>query len=105
MIRYGISLAISLLSAATPAQADPASDRFPDWDIQKFCADRMRPVAVPDCVKLQSDSRQRVHKGWAAYSVADREECLDYVLADDIPPSFMRLDHCLSSTLKGRRRQ
>lgn len=80
-----------------------AQTGFPSWDIEAFCAERTRPAAVPDCVMLQSKSRDTVRSSWSNYSADDREECVNYVLNDDIPPSYMRLEHCLTSNLKGSR--
>lgn len=82
------------ISWTVPCFAGPA---FPSWDVEKFCTDRMQAAAVSDCIRLQNEAGDNVRARWASYSEADKKDCIDYVLSDDIPPSYMRLDHCLDS--------
>lgn len=93
----GAVIALLLLRPA-PCSAD----QMPTWNMHSFCASRMPASAVADCVHLQEEAGAAVRSRWSAYSAREREECVAYVIEDDIPPSYMRLKHCLDTTLKGK---
>lgn len=86
------------LSGAVPCRADAA---MPVWNMQSFCTAQVPAAAVADCVRLQQEAGRTVRGRWGTFSAADKEACIAYVVEDDIPPSYVRLQHCLEAALKG----
>ena len=96
----GAALAILAIAVSTAAMS--GSD-FPFWDMQLFSGDRAAPSGYAGCIEAQLEARNRVRSRWPAVSPAVRSECVKYVLNDDIPPSYYRLDACVGSLfMKGR---
>lgn len=95
-------LPIALLALTVTCAGAEAAAKFPSWDMEKFCTDRAKPTGLVDCIQLQNEARDTVRASWSTYADDDKAECVDYVLADDIPPSYMRLRDCLSLAAKRR---
>lgn len=96
-MRVGLMISLIALSGTAHAEAG-----FPRWDMRTFCEGRVAAQGVDICVETQLQSRDKVKAYWTTVDKESRETCLEFVLNDDIPPSYMRLEHCLS--LEARRR-
>lgn len=96
-------LPIVLLALTVTFAAAEAESKFPGWDMEKFCTERAKPIGLIDCIQLQNEARDTVRASWSTYADDDKVECVEYVLADDIPPSYMRLRDCLSLAAKRRK--
>jgi hypothetical protein len=109
-MKFLVSLIFFLFGQATAAHAVKV---LPSWNMKAFCADRLGPAgsvpssaAVADCVQLQNEARDRVRSGWSQLDEVVRKECLDLLQADleidSVPPSYVRLEHCLEFEMKKR---
>ena len=98
-----INLFVCVVLLCNPAKA---AEGLPNWDMKAFCNSQLPAGAtasvVADCVELQNEARQRVSAVWTNVTVDQREECLNYVKSDEVPPSYFRLDVCFRSALNGR---
>jgi hypothetical protein len=65
--------------------------------MRAFCSARVAPQGVDVSVETQLQYRDKVKGYWDTTDKEDRDTCLERLLNDDIPPSYVRLEHCLSS--------
>lgn len=98
-LRKSFGLVVAALIGLTGSAF--ASD-LPRWDMRQFCAGRVALTGVEDCVRAQHEARERVRVLWAQADADEKAECLSWLADDDIPPSYLRLDHCLESKARGR---
>jgi len=91
-----------VVAALTGLTGSASAGELPRWNMRQFCAGRVAPSGVEDCVAAQHEARERIQVFWAQAGADEKAECLSWLADDDILPSYLRLHHCLESKARGR---
>lgn len=91
-----------IASLMLQAQLVGAGSPVPDWDMRSFCGARVAPSGIGECIAAQHEARDRVQRAWDGIGPQEKADCLAWLLDDELPPSYLRLDHCLGQIAKNR---